>query len=299
MARTNKLKGITLNGVALDSLELPDKNDPEIKEVLKETLKEMKSSAKRHFVSSCGSMIEKNGPVKIWTAEEIQKEYGPKMEQTKNLNTFYHSILKSIQRNGPCSIAVICDDIEAPYGRIQSRLSFLYKKLQQVGITELHRKLNPKHGGRGHVYWIEGATAEELTEKWLSVKGKSVLRVEKPLARAVLPTPSWRETKQVKTLIESVEDHPNWGIDRKEDTTTKEKEAPEVPSSLLTDLAEAIKEGRIDLNDIVSMLSVQHRRDTEEELATPHSSVVESLAGKIKLDVDVKVTFCFSTGAKS
>lgn len=342
MARTNRLKGITLNGVALDSQELPDNNDPEIKELLAETLKEMKGSAKRRFVSSCGSKIEKNGPVKIWTAEEIQKEYGPKMKQKKDLNPLYQSILITIERNGPCNVATISAEVGATYEQVQSRLSFLFQRLHRFGIEGLKRELNTKHGGKGHFYWLEGITADELMKKWVSVKGKTAPNIpgeapalevstpKRPLERAALPTPSWRETEQVKTLVESIKDHPNWGVDREEpsyghhraealkqslqttqywdnltlppdqdDTTTKEEEAPLVPSGLLTDLAEAIKEGRIDLNDIVNMLSVQRRTDTEKELDTPDSSVVESLAGKIKVDVDVKVTFCFSTGAKS
>lgn len=347
MARINRLKGITLNGVALDSQELPGNDDPEIKEVLAETLKEMKGSAKRRFISSCGSKMEKNGPVKIWTAEEIQKVYGPSMKQKKDLNPLYQSILTAIERNGPCSVTTISADVGSPNGQVQSRLSFLFQRLHRFGIEGLNRKLNPEHGGRGHVYWIEGTTADELMKKWVSVKGKSAPDIpgeapalERPLGRSALPIPSWRDTERVKTLVESIKDHPNWGIDREEpshghhriealkqslqttqywdnltlppdqdDTTTKmvsgpcaehlEEEAPVVPSGLLTDLAEAIKEGRIDLNDIVSMLSVQHRRDTEKELDKPRSSVVESLAGKIKVDVDVKVTFCFSTSAKS
>lgn len=337
MARINRLKGITLNGVALDSQELPGNDDPEIKDLLRETLKEMKGSAKRRFVSSCGSKIEKNGPVKIWTAEEIQKVYGPSMKQKKDLNPLYQSILIAIERNGPCNVTTITAEVGAPNGQVQSRLSFLFQRLHRFGIEGLNRKLNPEHGGRGHVYWIEGTTADELMKKWVSVKGKAAPDIpgeapvleapkpDRPLERTALPTPSWRETKQVKTLIESIEDHPNWGIDRdhhraealkqsiqttqywdnltlspdQDDTTTNDEEAPLVPSGLLTDLSNAIKEGRIDLNDIVNMLSTQRRTDTEKELDTPDSSVVESLAGKIKVDVDVKVTFCFSTGAKA
>ena len=230
-----RLKGISLNGVPLTAEMADDgQTDNEVRDFISGEVKQMKATigrsgrTKNDFTTKKGM----NGPVKIWSRREIEEEYGP----MKKNDSGYGEILRVIESSGPIKISSIAEMLGRPYSRLQSRVGYLYRRLQSLGVDGLKREVNPTHGGHGHVYWIEGTTAQELFEVYQRNQRVKVRKGVSATKSDLAPIPSQTNpptsdpcsTGQtdpqsdglltVAEAIKAVEDNPNWGIDSPEDT---------------------------------------------------------------------------------
>jgi hypothetical protein len=171
------LKGITYEGKDLKFVlknRHPEASDKEIIDMIREENKScIIALSSRHSRVKYADHKEPNGPVRYLNRLEIIKEQFMAPVPSKEL---YELLLLCVEENGPIGTKKVSALAGETYPRVQSRLTYIYKRLLRLGYEGFKRKPNPHHAGHGYFYYFEpGATAQEALECIMTNKGVRIL----------------------------------------------------------------------------------------------------------------------------
>lgn len=197
----------------------------------------------------------------------------------------------------PCNIRQLHSSInwKGTISSLSSRMSNIYKVFENSDENILVRY--KEAGSYGFIYEKgKDMTAEEVVFWYRENKYNSVADGgEDADERAILPqrntTSNPLDTEKVKSLVDAIEEEPNWGVDDPDEWKADERAIlPQREEAEIADVADSTDSLELAIYQLIERLTNGSKSDIMQSIKTEAESAVK------KLNIDVNVNFSFKFG---